>query len=303
MLIPMGSSEAPTVGEQTTSGPKGTLLRRVPGAVRPRREVLAEVEKYATDLRSRLDPVLHFLYVPDPRKLYRWKVELECGHINELLTHGPEDYPDEHQHRDPVHRTFLNPGEMWCRDEGHGNEPRSYADITDWVSSEVKEFPADPVEPRDGWEPELWKVVRHDEPHSSRFWRVGLACGHEHEHVVTDVDWNPDDGPKLVTAERAEEMRIEMEEYWASKPATTVQEELKREHCRKMVSLRLPRPEPELECWTCPHARAITGYQRIGWLVPPPKPAKSKRELLQERVARADAEAARLRRELENSIS
>jgi hypothetical protein len=298
----MGSSEAPIATEKTTPDRKGTLLRRVPGPVRPRREVLEEVEKYAADLRSRLDPVLHFLYVPDPRKLYRWKVELACGHITELLTCSADDFPDDRRHRDPVHRTFLNPGEMWCRDEAHGDEPRPFGDITEWVSSEVKEFPADPVQPPDGWEPDVWTVIRHDEPHRSRFWRVRLACGHEQGHVVTDVEWTPADGPKVVTVERAEEMRAEMEAYWASEPAQTAQEEIRRTHRRKMVDLRFPRPEPEQECWTCPRAVAINGYQRIGWLIPPPKapkPAKTKRELLEERVARAEAEASRLRRELD----
>lgn len=299
MLRSMGSSEVSTV---IGTAPRGAFLRRIPGSTRPRREVLGDVEKYAADLRRRLDPVLHFLYVPDPRKLYRWKVELGCGHVTELLTRGIDDFPDERQHHDPVHRGLLNPGEMWCREDPHAEVLRPFAEIAEWLSSEVKEFPAGPVEPPDGWEPDIWAVIRHDEPHRSRFWRVRLACGHEQEHVVTDVEWSAGDDPKRVTAERAEVMRIEMEEYWASESTTTAQEELCREHRRKMAELRFPRPEPEQECWTCPHVYAITGYQRIGWLVPPPKPPKpekTQRELLEERLAHADAEAARLRQELD----
>lgn len=66
-----------------------------------------------------------------------------------------------------------------------------------------------------------------------------------------------------------------------------------------MADLRFPRPEPEQECWTCPAAEIFTGYQRIGWLIPPSRPAKSHRELLESRLARAHAEAARLGQQLD----
>lgn len=261
-----------------------------------------DVEAYAAGIRSRIDPVLHTFYLPDPRKLYRWKIQLACGHLTDFLTRGADDFPDDRPHRDPIHRTSLNPGEWWCRDQEHDDGVRPYARITEWVSSEVREFPADPVEPPDDWEPDVWAVIRHDGPHTGRFWRVRLECGHVEGHVITDVDWSPENGPKVVTAERAEEMRMEWEEYWASEPTTTAQEAMAREHRRKMLALRFPRPEPEQECWTCPRAVAITGYQRIGWLIPPPKtrkPTSTERALLEARVARAEAEAARLKRELD----
>jgi hypothetical protein len=69
-----------------------------------------------------------------------------------------------------------------------------------------------------------------------------------------------------------------------------------------MLDLRWPRPSPEQACRSCAHARRITGYQRIGWLVPPPKPPappKSDRQVLQERLAQAEAEADRLRLQLD----
>ena len=293
-----------STAQATTNAPHGPgkLLRRVPGSARPRRDVLNEVEAYIAERKPHIDPVLASLLLPDPQKLYRWKVELECGHVDDVMTSGPDRFPDERPYRDNLTQTDLNAGEMWCGDKSHWEELRPYRDIRDWVSSKVVDFEADPVEPQDGWDTETWKVIRHDKPTSSRFWRVRLACGHHHDHVVTDVDWTPDRGPKLATAKRAREMKTEMEEYWATDPEASPKCQVERAHMRKMIELRWPMPAPEQACCACAHARQITGYQRIGWLVPPPKPAKparSQRERLEEQIARAEAEARRLRDRLD----
>jgi hypothetical protein len=292
-------ADTATVDEAT----RGRLLRRVAGPVRPRKDVLAKVEKYIADVRPRIDPpALAFLLLPDPKKLYRWKVLLACDHVTEVMTSGPDDFPNERRYDDGLTRTPLHPGEIWCHDKAHWEEPRPYQDVVEWVSSKVIEFEADPLEPKDGWDPETWKVIRHDEPHSSRFWRVRLTCGHHYDHVVTDVDWTPERGPKKTSVKRASEMRVELEEYWAQDPDESPKEQIERAHMRKMLDLRWPLPTSEQACCTCAHARRITGYQRIEWLVPPPKPPaqpKSDRQVLQERLARAEAEADRLRRELD----
>lgn len=118
---------------------------------------------------------------------------------------------------------------------------------------------------------------------------------------MTDVDWTPDQGPRLAIMKRAKEMRAELEDLWSQDPDDSPKEQVERTHLRKMLDLRWPRPEPEHACWTCAHARQIKGYQRIGWLVPPPKPAapaKTKRQILADRLARAEADADRLRREI-----
>ena len=267
-----------------------------PRGTRRGRGVLAE-------RRQHIDPVLASLLLPDPTKLYRWKVELECGHVDEVLTSGPNRFPDERLYRDNLTQTDLNAGEMWCRDKSHWEEPKPYRDIREWVSSKVVDFEADPIEPKDGWDPDTWRIIRHDKPTSSRFWRVLLACGHHYDHVVTDVDWTPDSGPKTATVKRAREMKAEMEEYWATDPEASSKCQVERAHMRKMIELRWPRPTPEQACCACAHARPITGYQRIGWLIPPAKPAKppkSQRERLEEQIARAEAEARRLRDRLDD---
>ncbi|GAB2492997.1 hypothetical protein GCM10027063_35870 [Promicromonospora xylanilytica] len=242
------------------------------------------------------------ILLPDLKKLYRWKVALSCGHVTETMTYGPQRFPDQKRFQDPLTQTELNPGEMWCRDESHSDEPRQYRGILEWVSSKVVEFDADPVEPKHGYEPDLWEVIRHDKPHSSRFWRVRLACGHHYDHVVTDVDWTPEHGPRLITVKRAKEMRAELKDYWSRDLDDSAKKRIERAQTRKMLDLRWPRPEPEQACWTCPRAQQIEGYQRIGWLVPPPKPqapAKTERQLITERLERAEAQADRLRRKLD----
>lgn len=80
-----------------------------------------------------------------------------------------------------------------------------------------------------------------------------------------------------------------------------------REHMRRMLDLRMPRPEPERDCSACAYAKKATGYQRIGWLVPRGKPAAQRqgaRESTQAQLARAEAEVEveveRLKRRLED---
>ncbi|BAS11738.1 hypothetical protein AHiyo8_00410 [Arthrobacter sp. Hiyo8] len=71
-----------------------------------------------------------------------------------------------------------------------------------------------------------------------------------------------------------------------------------------MIGLNWPRPEPEQECRACSYAKRITGYQRIGWLVSrtPPVPAQKPdvdRKKVEARLAAAEAEVERLRKQLD----
>lgn len=182
---------------------------------------------------------------------------------------------------------------------------KPYRAIVEWVRREVKEFPPDPEEPQHGLDAETWSKIRHETPHASAHWLVKLACGH-HCHVVTNVDWKPEDGPRLVSAERREEMTRDFHEHWASQEGKTgwPAEGPQHDHVRKMLALRWPRPEPEQECFACTSASKITGYQRIGWLVPrprPPAPAPTEREQIQAQLERAEAEVARLQGKLEEN--
>jgi hypothetical protein len=72
-----------------------------------------------------------------------------------------------------------------------------------------------------------------------------------------------------------------------------------------MIDMRWPRPEAERDCFTCTHVRRITGYQRIGWLVTRTRPAPRSsssldRKKIEARLAAAETEVQRLRKQLDN---
>lgn len=73
-----------------------------------------------------------------------------------------------------------------------------------------------------------------------------------------------------------------------------------------MLDLRCPRPEPEQECGACRRAKKITGYQRIGRLVPrndkPARPVLTEREKVEAKLAKAEDEVRRLRRQLGDDV-
>ncbi|MGP4111340.1 hypothetical protein ACTWP5_10530 [Streptomyces sp. 4N509B] len=243
--------------------------------------------------RDRLPAPLWVLLAPDPDEFYRWRVQLDCGCIIEVWTSGKEKLPAERQWSDPVHKAWLPAGQTFCHHDDAPTAP--YRDITEWGDRREVAFPADPVEPRHGLDPETWALIRHDEPHTSAFWTVTLACGHVTE-VATDVEWKPADGPKRVSAERLRKMIAEFE----ADPGREGERE--HEHEKRMLTEGWPRPAPEHLCYTCPRARSIVAYQRIGWLVPrkpepkPPKPPS--RATLERRLKEAEAETERLREQL-----
>jgi hypothetical protein len=217
-----------------------------------------------------------------------------------VFTSGKDKFPDGRPYYDPLGLAYLPLGEMWCVTD-HG-APKPYRDIVGWEGRTVHEFPADPDEDPYGMGDEVWAKIRHAEPHSSASWRVKLSCGH-YGAVSTDLGWKPGDGPTLVSVERANEMLEEFEQHWQGDTDPWPREGIERNHMRTMLEQRWPRPEPDRDCFTCSRVRRIVGYQRIGWLMPPPKPPKpaaARRDAIEARLKKAEAEAARLRRELDS---
>lgn len=296
---------AATVDRRNHTAPPGadSLLTKIPSRARPRTQVLREFDEGVADLRRRMKPVLWPLFIPKAEDMYRWRIKLECGHVEEVLTHGKDRYPDQRGDTDPLSGHRLPAGEHWCR--GDHRTPKPYRDIAEWVDQKVREFPPDPEEPQHGLDPDLWAKIRHTEPHASAFWTVRLSCGHFTDSVVLDIGWKPENGPKLLTKKRLAEIRRDFDEHWATEGFTGWPEEgPERDHVRKMLDLGWPRPEPEKDCYSCTWAKRITGYQRIGWLTPRPKPTPpplTERQITEKQLAKAEAEVQRLRRKLERT--
>jgi hypothetical protein len=274
--------------------------RKLSGEVRSTDEVMEDYRQY----RSRLNPVLAPLLVPDPENIYRWRVQYDCGCIDEqLATNDTVEWLLAHSHTDPLSRQPLPGGQFLCEKSAreHKGSPEPEQLIVGWIDREVKDFPPDPVEPPELWtdDPEMWALVRQDTAHSSAFWTVILACGHV-ETMVTNLDWVFGQPPHFVTEQRAGEMAAELE--------TMPDDDHKRKQMR-LVKARYPRPAPWLACTMCTWVKSLVAYERIGWLVPPPKPPRKPRrqrsceEILHEQVKRTERELARLRRELKEVTS
>lgn len=281
--------------------PSTPTAQRLPGKARARQEVLRECEAEATKMRGYIPRVLWDFLIPDLTRVFRWRVQLDCGCIPEVLTREDGTPPHEAQWKD--HRSPLPPGQMICHHDD--SPPPPYRGITEWRERREVTFPADPVDPPDDTDPKIWSVLRHDEPHTSAFWEVTLACGHVEEAIAPSLDWVPASGPRRAAPERVQQMSAEFEDAWRANPE--LQTERDREHTRRMLADGWPTPEPEQLCYSCPQVRLILAYERVGWLVPrqrQPKKAAStaptpSRSTLERRLRKAEAEAERLRTELD----
>ena len=278
------------------------VLRKLSGVARPREVALREYQDRNNERRGRITPVLWPFWAPGPEEFFRWRVQLECSCIAEVMTRSENDLPAERRWLDHVHGAALPTGQLLC---SHDDSPPSpYREIVKWGNSRERSFPADPVEAQHGLDPHTWALIRRDEPHTAAFWTVTLSCGHVTEVVASDLAWKPADGPKRVDAKRQQEMLAEFNEFCISHPDR--QGESEREHTKRMLAQGWPAPETERLCYTCPRARFIVAYEHVGWLVPrkperkpkstPPKPPS--RASLKRRLREAEAEAKRLREQL-----
>jgi hypothetical protein len=150
----------PTTSQQSRAEGSSITERTLPGEARSADEVMGDYRQY----RSRLNPVLAPLLVPDPENIYRGRVQYDCGCIDEqLATNDSVERLQAHSHTDPLSRQRLPAGqflrEKLAREHKRSPEPEQL--IVGWVDREVKDFPPDPLEP-----PELWA----DDPASTVAW-------------------------------------------------------------------------------------------------------------------------------------
>ncbi|MFE4456825.1 hypothetical protein ACFROC_05635 [Nocardia tengchongensis] len=184
---------------------------------------------------------------------------------------------------DAAGRHGLPEGQMACCSDRTGDErPRHFQQIVDWVKRREVAFPADPVEPPDyladlDLKYGMWSKIRKDQPVTRALWEVELACGHFGETSAPSLAWRPGDPPTTVSEERAAEMTAEWEEHYAVTPLSWSDTEADRAHRRRMLALRWPTPEPEIDCWPCSYARRIEAYEYIGPLAKPVEAAAPRR--------------------------
>lgn len=270
-------------------------MRHLPGKSMPREDALREYQQFNDKLREKIDSILWQFWAPEPDEFHRWRVELGCGCIKEVLTHGDRDIPPKRRFRDYVRGTPLPAGQMGCHHDDA--PPAPYRDIVEWGTRTEKTFPADPVEPMYGMDAQTWAAVRRADPRTCAVWTVTLSCGHVTDSV-TDLRWEPAHGPARVSAERQQELTAEFDELPESSPENLRE----REHTKRLIAAGWPRPQPEKLCHTCPHVRFIIAYERVGWLVPrkpkpkPPKPPS--RAAIERRLRQAEADVDRLRDQL-----
>lgn len=206
----------------------------------------------------------------------------------------PPDKTWQHSWRDSA----LAPGQYYHRHEGE-RLLGPYRLITHWMSSEDHVEHPEPPEPPDWWDgsAESWEQIRTKEAHVYAKWTVRLDCGHLGS-TLTDPGWQPGSEPQT-NADRAETLcgKIEASDLFSNEPE-------ERAHWLRMIELGPPSPRPEVGCSDCEGVHAIVGYERAGWLVPPPvmsKPRQPKprtptqEELLQKRIKELEAENTRLK--------
>ena len=286
----------------------GSLLRRIPGKARPQSEALEEWREADRQFKPDVPHVLRRMFLPEPTKVYRWRVALACGCVYEDWSLGPDVFPDASREVDPLQdsREYrLRELERRCRrqhpEPERGESP--YRRIVEWVvdSRKVRDFEVDPDGPPEEWKdaPEVWVDIRHTKPGQSAHWVVKLDCGH-YSTSASSVEFHPKDGPKRVTAKRLAEMKAESSEYRAEHPLAD--DDAHEAHHMRMLDDGWPTPQTETTCYWCGGGTStITAYQRIGWLEGQPKPVaarKRNRQILQERLARLAAEEKLLRQEL-----
>jgi hypothetical protein len=96
------------------------VIRRLPGRARPREEVLREYQESNAKVRRNIPAVLWDFVAPDPDQFYRWRVQLDCSCIKELLTLDKEKLPTESTYRcDHLYHSQLQPGQVGCPNDEH----------------------------------------------------------------------------------------------------------------------------------------------------------------------------------------
>lgn len=267
--------------------------RTLPGEPIPREELIRQYEqwRWANLKEGPGRAVIFDLLVPKPEDTYQWRIQLDCGCVRDVVTTA--DTVECLMARSAKYwggddEIRLPAGQWLCADPKcprYRTTGGPVRDITEWTTRREK--------------PTVMEALVIDgetvlPERTCAHWTVVLDCGH-HDTRFTDLDWAPEKGvahrqPKTPLVDMLKELckDADDEQYW-----------------RRMYAETLPTPTPFVQCRTCARTRSVTGYQRIGWVVPKPKaprtpkpPKPPSRRSLQMKIRKLEREADRLREEL-----
>lgn len=83
----------PTKSLATEDPGAGSLLTRVPGRSTPRAQIRKEFDEGVDELKRRCPPALWAIFVAKAEEMYRWRTQLGCGCVREVLTGGKDSTP------------------------------------------------------------------------------------------------------------------------------------------------------------------------------------------------------------------
>lgn len=223
---------------------------------------------------------------PNAELMFRWRMQLGCGDIVEILTFGDD--------RPPTDMTWswggspLRRGAYTCTT--HRSPETPYQAVSRYLTRSTLDLEGD-------------KHLRR-EPETVGYWAVKLECGHL-DHQITPLDWKPSDGHRQTEPNDPDEVPQRKARMEQIKEHLGVAEYA---HAIRQIEQGHLEPDPMTTCWTCQYEQPIVAFQRVGWLVPPavvkgrsgadtPVALRPTRVQLEKRVADLEAEIARLKQQ------
>ncbi|XVU27063.1 hypothetical protein ACQPZJ_08490 [Actinoplanes sp. CA-054009] len=257
--------------------------RRLPGRARSATVVLREYNERRAEALAAVKGKDRSSF-PEAELMFRWRIQLGCGDIVEILTLGDD--------RPPTDMTWswggspLRRGAYICT--GHRAAETPYQQVSCYLTRSTLDLKGDKDLGRG--------------PETVGYWTVKLECGHT-DHEITPLDWKPADGHRQTEPNDPDEVarrkaRMEqVKEHLGAADYAQVIRRIEQGHLE---------PDPMTTCWACQYEQPIIAFQRVAWLVPPNRvkggagtdgavAPRLTRVQLEERVADLEAEIARLK--------
>jgi hypothetical protein len=268
---------------------KHELERQLPGRARPPAVVRREYEELRARALEGVEPEARLvvqLSFPKPELMYRWRIQLGCGDIVEVLTPGADQLITEMTWSWAGSR--LRAGTYHC--VAHQAEESPYQRVRRYLTRSTLDLDGDD------------RLSRA--PETVGYWTVELECGHL-DKQTTPLDWKPQDGHQQTAPNDPDEVTRRQARIDQVKDVLGAVEYARA--LRRIAQGHL-QPDVMTTCSSCGIEQPIVAFQRVGWLVPenpvkaspaatPTVAARPSRTQLEKRVADLEAEIARLKKQ------